>query len=505
MNTSGREPESPGNGAGDGPGGTPGTIRSLTLNSLVYGGADALSKFLLILLIPLYTRTLGLAEYGYYELLLVALGLCEIVADFGLSSALLRSRILLDVDARAHYGTAWLTQSALAVFLAALLMRVYPALGEALFGGRLTFVDVAAVAAALVLWALARVAAMHLRLRERSVAYGLLSILRLVTLFGVHAWLLLVLECGPAGLVAGLALAEGIYLVTVLWTARPPLSLKFRGSALRSMAPFGIPLVLVTFAHMTLNQIDRFMVQHFLGLEAVGLYTVGYKVGMAPSLIANAFQMAWLPVLYSIAQRPDARKIYARIFRYLFFLLAAAATGISIFAREIIQIIAVEPFYEAWAAIPPVAWSYVFVGGYFATAVGTNLTGRTYFQSMTMVGAAALNVGLNLWLIPAWGIQGAAWATLAAFMSMFTVHLVISVRLYPVPYEYRRITVMAVVAAGATVAGTVAGGTDAAVLLTRGVGFATVLGLLFLLSFDRDERRFFIDRIDRAFGIDRSP
>ena len=63
-------------------------IRSLTRHSMIYGVADALNKLLLVLLIPLYTRKMGLADYGFYELLLVTLGVFEVLADLGLSDEL---------------------------------------------------------------------------------------------------------------------------------------------------------------------------------------------------------------------------------------------------------------------------------------------------------------------------------------------------------------------------------------------------------------------------------
>ena len=466
-----------------------GMIRSLTRHSMIYGTADVLNKLLLVLLIPLYTRKLGLADYGFYELLLVTLGTLEILADMGLSPALLRSRLLKDADPRAYYGTAWITQCAVALGLAAGLLAIRPALSDSLFGSRLGTGGTAALSAALVFWAMGRVAGTHLRLGERSVAYGALSLLRLLTLFTVHTILLLWLESGPTGLIAGLALAEGIYLAAALATARPPLSAHFRWSAFRPMALFGLPLVPLILAHMTLNQIDKFMIQHFKGLEEVGLYTVGYKVGMAVSLLANAFQMAWLPAMYTIARRPDARETFARILRYLLCLLVLCAAGLSLFSREIIRVITVEPYFRAHEVIPMVAWSYVFMGIYFVTMVGMNLTGRTYYLSLSMIGAALLNIGLNLWMIPAWGIQGAAWATLIAFVAMTLAQLAISVRLYPVPYEYARLTRIVTLGVAASAAGVLFGGIGAAAAVWKGIGLVVLAGILFRISFDPGERR----------------
>jgi O-antigen/teichoic acid export membrane protein len=53
--------------------------------------------------------------------------------------------------------------------------------------------------------------------------------------------------------------------------------------------------------------------------------------------------------------------------------------------------------------------------------------------------AASVNVGLNLILIPPYGMMGAAVATVAAFATMFAGMAWWAQRIYPVPYQWRRV------------------------------------------------------------------
>ena len=53
--------------------------------------------------------------------------------------------------------------------------------------------------------------------------------------------------------------------------------------------------------------------------------------------------------------------------------------------------------------------------------------------------AAAVNIGLNLILIPPYGMMGAAMATIAAYSVMFAGMVWWSQRIYPVPYQWRRV------------------------------------------------------------------
>ena len=76
---------------------------------------------------------------------------------------------------------------------------------------------------------------------------------------------------------------------------------------------------------------------------------------------------------------------------------------------------ATEPFYPGASCLPALALAYFFAGAQFIAGLGSALAKR----SMPLAGAiglgAAANVALNLMLIPLWGRDGAAWATLLAY------------------------------------------------------------------------------------------
>jgi len=58
---------------------------------------------------------------------------------------------------------------------------------------------------------------------------------------------------------------------------------------------------------------------------------------------------------------------------------------------------------------------------------------------MITAAAAALNIGLNLWLIPHYGILASAWATVAGYALMALMGASISRKLYPLPIQWTRV------------------------------------------------------------------
>ena len=86
-------------------------------------------------------------------------------------------------------------------------------------------------------------------------------------------------------------------------------------------------------------------------------------------------------------------------------------------------------------------------------AIGIGRVRRTQFNWIITFAGAALNIGLNIALIPPYGMIGAAIATVAAYALMFLLMTVNAQRLYPVPYQWRRVVTLVGVAVGLTVLG----------------------------------------------------
>lgn len=83
---------------------------------------------------------------------------------------------------------------------------------------------------------------------------------------------------------------------------------------------------------------------------------------------------------------------------------------------------------------------------------------RTQFNWVVTGVAAVVNVALNIALIPTYGMIGAAIATVAAYGTMAVGMAWWSQRIYPVPYQWRRVTTAALAAVALAAVGAAANG-----------------------------------------------
>ena len=103
--------------------------------------------------------------------------------------------------------------------------------------------------------------------------------------------------------------------------------------------------------------------------------------------------------------------------------------------------------------MPILCFAWTAYAAYTVMAIGIGRARRTEFNWIITGAAAVLNVGLNLALIPSYGMIGAAVATVAAYTLMFLLMTWNAQRLYPVPHQWRRVVTLVAAAVVLTVAG----------------------------------------------------
>jgi O-antigen/teichoic acid export membrane protein len=205
---------------------------------------------------------------------------------------------------------------------------------------------------------------------------------------------------------------------------------------------FGWVDVPVRVGAWALRLADRLVLQAFLPLSMVGIYSVGYMLGAtAFDLVASSVNSAILPFFYRTASERSERsskRVFADVAAWNAALLAFLGLGTVLFAREIIVIFATTRFLAAEPIVPLVAWASVFQALSHVPARGIYLVKKTGWLPMVFLAPAGLNVALNFVMVPRWGIMGAALATLVSYPVLFALTLVVAQRVYPIPYDYPR-------------------------------------------------------------------
>lgn len=245
------------------------------------------------------------------------------------------------------------------------------------------------------------------------------------------------LGLGVIWVFGALLVSEVVGLAAIALLARPLVKYRVHvnraewRTLMRSAAPVGASLLLTALV----NRADFLMLEKMASLEDVGLYSAAYRI----TNMLEKFPLLVMATLYPImsrlatADRDRLREVYRRTFAHF------AAAGIPIG----LAMTAVAPYLTAWLfgeeyraagnALRFLIWSTVCL--YLALAGGNLLisVGRARENLLALAAGAAVNIGLNVVLIPRFGIAGAAFATAVSFLIVLLITVIAVERVLRAP------------------------------------------------------------------------
>jgi O-antigen/teichoic acid export membrane protein len=289
------------------------------------------------------------------------------------------------------------------------------------------------------------------RVEQRPVSYAIASIANVVITIGATVALVVGAHKGAIGAVVGNFLGTLSVYVVLLAYRRYQLGLQFDRSLLRRMNRFGMPLVPAALALWAINFIDRLFIGQLKGQAEVGVYSLAVRVASVVVFLMTAFQLAWPAFAYSIRNDDEARRTYAFVLTYLLFVTCWLALALGALAPWIVDLLdPKDRFGRSAQAVPLLAFATAAYAGYSVLAIGIGRARQTQFNWIVTGAAALVNVALNLILIPPLGMMGAAIATIVAYIALFVGMWLRSRRVFPVPYQWRRVLLVAGAAGGLT-------------------------------------------------------
>jgi O-antigen/teichoic acid export membrane protein len=432
-------------------------LKRLATSGAAYQASSLVAAFLALFTLPLYTRYLAPAELGYAETLLTAIILVSILLRFGIGEAFVR--FWFDDDDQERRDRLARTTTGFVLVTTSVAGLVAIALAGALSDLLLGIHDATLVAfGVLGLWAFTNleVAYALLRVEERRRAYLIASVSNVLLTVALTVTLVVGFDLGARGYVLGNYAASTLVLVG-LWAfaLRHRVGLVVRGgpAAIAPLLRFGAPTVPADAAVFALNVIDRAYLLRADSPAAAGLYSVAVKLATVVIVAVRGFQLAWPPLVYSITDEDEARRLYALVTTAYVTATGLVVAGLTLLGRWAVRLLAADEFFAAHEALPWVALGWALYGLFL---VFVTIAGRAKVTTRVFPAAAAglaMNVLALVVLVGPLGIAGAGIALCAAYVVMLVVVHRLTRELFAVPFEWRRLAAIVAVLGGISIAG----------------------------------------------------
>lgn len=417
----------------------------LVKNSLIYGIGSSLQKFITILLLPIYTNVLSTSEYGIISLLSLtgvalngflnlgtgnSMGVLFFKSnDFENRSTIIWSTFLLILI----NVTAWFFL--ICFFSEPLSILIFE---NSEFANLLILSSVGYI-----FMVLCEPFLSYLRMERNAVQYIFLTVINSLITICISIFLVIYLKLGVLGVVLALVISQMLLLLYSIFYMKRNLVFRISTKYFIPLIRIGFPSIFGIFAYLLIDYSDRYMIQRLLGLDMLGIYSVGYGFGMLILVPINAFSTAWPPFYMAyIKKQEEAKVIFSKVIEYYLIIFGFLIILLFLFSKPLLSIFTSSDYHSSWVVVGIVAASYMFRGCYLIFQAGICFAERFDIISLIDFSGAILNIILNYFLISSYGILGAALATLISYAFISISGLIVGQKFLSVRYDWKKLFII---------------------------------------------------------------
>lgn len=393
-----------------------------------YASAGLLSALVGVVSFPIMTRNLSVADYGLLGLIASSLTLFVAFGKLGVQHSVIRFFAQIR-EGNSAFDTRQMNSTVGALFLvfAAATTLVWLLVGNAVLPHLLRSEKIGAlfgIAAGVVFVRLLGSGILNfLRAQQRSAVVALSQMIARVVNLALIVALLLLVGLDLRSLLVCLLLAELASVAHAAWRYRADFVFDPRALSMplaRALLAYGVPLMLLESLGLVLRLSDRYLIEILLGVTELGQYSASYNlVAYLDVVVLAAMVQAIKPMYVQIweGEGREATRVFLGRGLRLFLVLGLPLVALfSSASPHLLGFLAGERYAPGTVIIPWVTLSFLIDGAVIFLGAGLYIHKDTRTLVRWGAAATAVNLALNVALIPHFGIVGAAVVTVLSYL-----------------------------------------------------------------------------------------
>ena len=451
-------------------------IRSLVKDTAIYGVSSIVGRFLNWLLVPLYTITFAVEEYGVVTFVYSVVALAMVILTYGLETGFFRfANHERWKDPMEVYSTCLISLATTSsLFIALVLIFLEPATRAMECEGHPSYVAMMALCVGID--AFTALPYSYLRYRKRPFRFATIRLVNIGINIGLNLFFILMcpwlMKVAPATVnwfynptfgIGYIFLANLIASATNLVMMIPEItgfSWKFNAVLWKQMMVYSAPLLVLGVAGIMNQTIDKILYPHLVSDPAeamydLGIYGANYKIAVLLLVFLQAFRFAYEPFIFSRAKEDggdNKKQAYRDAMTYFVAFALFIFLGVMFYLNIVKHFISAK-YFSGLGVVPLIMAGEIFFGIFFNLSVWYKITDRTYWGMIFSLVGLAVTVVLNVVLVPRIGYMGCAVGALSSYAVMMLLSFFIGNKFYPINYPLGRIITYFVSAAVLYVAG----------------------------------------------------
>lgn len=409
----------------------------LAQNTAIFALGNVLSKLILSLLLPLYTRVLTTAEYGTVELITSYIQLIVPFASLSIGDALFRYTMDKKQDTKRVLMNSYIVLAIGTIVLFALIpiFCMVKTIGE--WSLYLVLICIFSM------WR--STFSLYAKAIGKSTVFALDNIFFNLILALSNIVLLTAFHFGIQGYFIAQILANFFSIIFLLCTNKLFGSLKQKYLSkilLKMMVLYSAPLILNSVSWGIMGTADRVMLTSMINKSANGIYAAAAKIPSLLSLVTGVFTQAWaLSAIQDYDEEKDNR-FYENVFKFTHIGVTFGTLALLFCNNWFFPWVLGKNFGESVKYVPTLLIGTVFLtySNYFSPMFSAIKNTKVIMLS-ALVGTAA-NIIFNYALIPVIGIMGACIATTVSYMVIAVIRYSFAEKFFKLNYEIKKVLVI---------------------------------------------------------------
>ncbi len=395
------------------------------------------------LLLPLYSNLISTSEFGNYSLIMSLYAIISVLYYLGSQSALSKFYLEEEDENRRKeiFSTIFNSVALIGLIITLIIFLSAGWIAESAIGSKNYSGLIRLVFAALFFESISYLTIHLLRTKELAHKVVFYSSFSAVINLLLNVYLVYFLRQGINGIILSQLITTVLLFVILLPFLKENYLGIFNLKLFKIIIVFTFPLIIAGLFSYSVDVIDRFIIDHFLGNGEVGIYSFSYRIALVMNVFVLSLRSAWTP--YSIRLYNEGNytsefgKSFTKIIAVSLMIFLIVAMFIDdLFNFHLNEFHLFDPSYRSGIIIIPVILiSYFFSVLVTYYSVYPYVSGKSIHFLISDSIALVVNIVLNFLLIPIYGIMGAAAATLFSYFGAAVYLIIISEKRIKINYE----------------------------------------------------------------------
>jgi O-antigen/teichoic acid export membrane protein len=418
-------------------------------HTAIYSATTILSKIITFFLLPIYAHYLGGEGYGIMGMIDVVISVATLMIGYGIAGAMWRFYFQRETEEerKTLVSSTIILMFILVIGVSLPIFLFHNQLAHLVFGRSDLGYYLIIAALAFICEMTAKTAEAYILIRQKPFLYSSLALFRLVMGISLNIYFIVYLELGVLGFIYTNFICSLVGTVIAHAYTLGCVGIRFKKAVVRELFAFTLPLFPGYIALFIRGNADRVILRTFMGLAQVGVFEMLFKfVSLLTVFIIEPFSKSWEVKRYEICETQEGPETMARMYTFQLAMMLFLGLVLALEIPLLLRIMTPKEFWVGGSVAFIAVLSRILSASYYQFFFGLLYAKKTSQIAKIQIISSVLDVGLNISLIPLFGLIGAVTAsclvaTIQCCMAFFMARVY-----YPIPFQWNKIIQMLLVA-----------------------------------------------------------